>query len=305
MTRPTVYGFVAAFIVLAGLARYEMQVASRQNQALVALRQRAAQLAAESASLRRERDATAQDLAAAEQQLAAVSKPRPDDPTFPPERRNEMKAWLSRVKNLHQLFDARPDQRIPEMQFLTDQDWLRVAKNARFDTEDDARRALAAMRDAAISHFTPQLSAALRKLIKSPGIDGLLNIYVLAPLLERPGDAPLLERYELVKGLPDGLRLGGEVTWTVQTKAPVDAGYDSRVYVSASDSGSFGFSSAGAPAAWIPNFGERLTRATKDYTAARNGSTPVGLADILPFFNPPLDPAVAQNLLKTERERKR
>jgi len=298
-----VSALAAVFLAFLGFAGYETRVVIQQQGQVEALCKRAAQLAAELATLRRERDVDAKDLAEAERQFAALPPLRAGDPTISPERRTEMKAWLARMKRLRQLFDERPDQRIPEMQFLTDQDWLRVAKNNELDSDDGRRKALAAARDAAISHFTSQLSAALRKFAKTAGVDTPATIFALGPFFDNPVDAALFERYELRKAAPSGLR--GNIEWSAQNKSPIDLDYDSQFSVRVSDSGNSGMGTMYAPLAWIPDFRERLARASKDFAAAGKIPSSGGLADVLPFFNPPLDPATVEKILKAERDRQK
>jgi hypothetical protein len=205
------------------------------------------------------------------------------------------------VKQLRRLFDERSDQRIPELQFLTDQDWLRVAKNVNFDSEESTRRALAAARDTAVNHFTQRLSEGLRKFAKAPNLDGSASILALMGFLTPPIDVAILDRYELSK--ISSTRLGGKVEWIVQNKAPIDVDYDSRVRISASEVGSYASSSTPGVLGWIPDFQERMMSAAKDYTAERK-APPADLTDILPYFRPPLDPITAEKALKAMRDRK-
>lgn len=296
--RPILMLSVVALALL-GIAGYETTQMLRQREQLAELRQQAAQLTAETAALRRAREAEAKSLAEAERQLAALPTTREGDPTLTPERRTEIKAWLGRVKQLRRLFDGRPEQRIPEMKLLTEQDWLQVTKNSELDSEEGRRKAFAAARDAAISQFTPQLKVALLAFAKTATGEAVPPIFALGPFFEKPVDASMLERYELRKAAPAGLR--GSVEWSAQNKAPIDPDYDSKFGVSASDSGSSGGSGTWAPIAWIPDFGERLSRAAKEMAAAGKRPSSGGLGEVLPFFNPPLDPAVAEKILKAER----
>lgn len=303
MTRARVYFLGTTFLALAGIAGYEARIAGRQERELATLRRRTAQLTADAVWLRRQRDATASDLAEAERQLAELPPLRPADPSVSAQRRNEMKTWLGRVKQLRRLFEERPNQRIPELQFLTDQDWLRIAKNVNFDSEDGTRRALAAARNTAISNFTQRLSDGLRKLAKSPNADSSATIRDLMPFLAQPVEATLLDRYELSK--TSSTRLGGRTEWIVQNKAPIDEDYDGRVKINASESGSFGSSSMPGVLGWIPDFQERMMQAVKDYSAAKNGSAPPEIADVIPYFKPPLDPATAGKAIRAMLEKQK
>ena len=299
MTRRSLLVLSLAASALVGVVGYETRLAQRQDEPLRTLRRQVAELTRETSALQRERDTLARDLAEAERQLAALPPLRPAAPGVSPERHAEMKAWLARVKHLHRLFDERPAQRIPEMQFLTEEDWLRVAKDIQFDSDEETRRALAALRTAATERFKPRLMSALRSFAKTPP-ENPTTILALQPFADPPIDPGLLARYELSRTTETPPR------WKVQTKAPVDADYDTRdtveVYVDGRVSSS---SSMAAPTAWIPDFQQQTMRAYQAYAKANKGTSAQGLAEVLPYFNPPLDPALAEKLLKADRARPR
>jgi hypothetical protein len=293
----------AAAVTLLAYLGYQFRVALQQEEQLAALRRRAAQLSAESAALRREREMLTRDLVDAERQFAALPPAHAATPPESPERQAEMNTWLARVKQMRRLFDEHPEQRIPEMQFLTDQDWLRAAKRIDLNAEDGARKAFAAIRDIAATRFTPQLSSALRKFRdSSPGATPP-SIAALTSFFEAPPDRAMLDRYELQQVTES---YDPAPRWRVQTKAPIDADYDGRHYVDAYvDGRGHGGGSLGAPWAWVPKFREQSELAYKSYAAANKGTSAAGLADVLPYFNPPLAPALAEKLIKAEREQKR
>jgi len=297
MIRRSVFTLTLAASALVGVVAYETHLAHQQDEPLRALRRQAAHRARETSALQRERDTLARDLAEAERQLAALPPLRPAAPGVSPERQSEMKAWLARVKRLHVLFDERADQRIPEMQFLTEEDWLRVAKDIQFDSDEATRRALAALRAAAVEKFKPQLTSALRSFAKTPP-ENVTTILALQPFADPPIDPALLVRYELFQTTQTPPR------WKVQTKAPIDADHDTRhvidVYV---DGRGYGGSAATGPTAWIPDFQQKATQARQAFTKAHNGTLPQSLTEVLPYFNPPLDPALADKLRQAERDR--
>jgi hypothetical protein len=299
MKRTQLWILLTVALGLAGIVGYEARLSARQRDQLTALRQTAAQLASEATRLRQSRDATARELEAAERQLAALPAVARTSPDLTPARRAEMTAWLGRVKELRRLFEANPSQQIPEMRFLTDQDWLRAAKNARLDSDDERRRALAAVRSAAVGNFMPQLSAALRKFVKaSPGDAPTMG--ALAAFLDSPADTSLVDRYAVDK------TGGAAPQWRVQQKLAIDPDYDGRHYVSAyADGRGYGSGTTGAPAAWIDNFRAQSDAAYKAYLQLNKGLVPKGLADVLPYFDPPLEPALAEKLLKAERAQAR
>ena len=57
-------------------------------------------------------------------------------------------SWLARADQLRQAFQRSPDKSIPEVQLLTQQDWLDAAKD-KLETDEDYRKAMGRVRNAA------------------------------------------------------------------------------------------------------------------------------------------------------------
>ncbi len=297
MTRPHFILFGAAFAALVGTGLYEARLISAQREQGQTLLRRTADLESQIADLGRQRATTARDLQLAEQQLTQLpaSAATAADRT----RDAEVKAWLARVKQLRQLSAAHPDRQIPEMGLLTDDDWLQVARQASFDTDDQRRQAFASLRTAAKRKFVAQLSAALPKFTKA--FDGKLpaTSLELAPYLEPPADAAMLQRYGMTQTGP--ATAADRSAWVMRELAPVDEDYDTRHTVNSGG----GSGSSSAPAAWIEDFQQRMSRAFKAYADAHQGAQPSGIAQAVPFIAPPFPPATLEKLLKAERERPR
>lgn len=220
----------------------------QREAALAELRNRCGQLAAERDRGQRDRAAAEQELAAAARQLAALQQIRASDQATAAAADGERKAWLARVRQLQRDFAARPDQRIPEMQWLTDADWLRVARLAELATEEGKRRARAAIRDAACAHFIQRLQPALRRWAMEASAGGVVPMEALNSYFEQPIDATVFGRYVLEKDPKAAPRSGRE--WVVRCRAPIDADYDQRFEAHVSSNGSSGWGSLTAPRAW-------------------------------------------------------
>ena len=104
---------------------------------------------------------------------------------------------LARQKEsqLRRLVDARPDQRVPEMDLLSDRTWLDIARDADLNTEEGVGRAFAELRRIAKNTLAPEFSDALLKYLND--YEGQLpaRIAELKPLkqafhqlIEEPGD---------------------------------------------------------------------------------------------------------------------
>jgi len=137
----------------------------------------------------------------------------------------------ARAAELNQHLEQMPDKKIPELQLLGVDDWLKAAQDAKFDTDADVRKALSKLRSLAkgrlrmdqalgyfaranngqlpngISQLKPYLKSALKDLDDAT-IDSILERYTLLHT-GKLSDLPPKE-------------------WLVVEKAPVDKDYDSR-----------------------------------------------------------------------------
>ena len=280
-------------LALAGAASYEAMLAAQQRRELDAA---ARELDAARAALRAQRERTAaldRDLAAAEKQLAELPAPRADD--LGAAQRAELRAWLARVQELKQRFEKNPAQRVPEMALLTEADWLRCARRASFETSDDARAALAAVRAAGKQKFARLLFTAVRKFIDQGNGQPPANVQALIPFLDQPLDPAIFARYEITtSALPNK-----NDKWGIIERTAIDPEFDSRTTFSIGR-GTAVYSSFGLDA-WTPGLREQLIGAFRAYQKANGGQPPKDTAATLPYMNPPLDPALAARLLQLQR----
>src|SRR5262249_25252598 len=112
------------------------------------------------------------------QELGQPKATNASDPT-----ESEAKSWLDRVGKLKQALARLPDQEIPELRYLTEQDWLNAVKNSRqMTTDDDLSQALSTLRISAKHEVALRLRQALRA-------------YSLANNGQSPTDVSLLKPY--------------------------------------------------------------------------------------------------------------
>jgi RNA polymerase sigma factor (sigma-70 family) len=133
--------------------------------------------------------------------------------------------WKANEARLRQLFEDRPDQRIPEMQLVDNEAWLNHAKSVDFDSESGVRKALAEVRRYGRNRFVNTLSEALAKYVATN--DGRLpnNVSDLKSYFEKPVADEMLEQYFMAyKGTLKDVPPGG---WVVTNKV-VDPEYDTR-----------------------------------------------------------------------------
>jgi hypothetical protein len=247
---------------------------------------------------RHERDETTTELELAQRQLADLQANASAIAAVSGTTRElEIKSWLARLKQLKQAFVEYPQKSIPELQLLSDRDWLRLARTARFDSDEHARKTLAAVRAEAKREFTRRMAAALSKFTKAANGQLPATTLELAPHFDPPAELSMLQRYEMTQTGKAGEGKSG-VSQAIREKGPMDADYDERMSVQANG----GWGTDIAPRAWMDDFKERHIRANKDYAQANYGAMARGLESLAPYFNPPLDTVTLEKLLKAERE---
>jgi RNA polymerase sigma factor (sigma-70 family) len=182
-----------------------------------------------------------------------------NDPTDEAAKGNAAKA-----KQLKQWLEQNPGNKVPELQYLTAQEWLRGANyTAELKTEDDFERALSQLRRDAKRTFTYSIGEAMANFVA--GNNGRLpgDISQLVSYFNPPIDGTILQRYQLLQtgnlsDVPKNEPLIAE-------KAPVDDKYDSLFKISAT-----GFSYQGTGTAWVTgsgkgNFGTNITAKIKPF----------------------------------------
>ena len=131
------------------------------------------------------------------------------------------------LDQLRQLIDQMPERKIPEMRFLTDEDWLFVAQSAGavgLDTDDQVRDALSRLRTAAKWHFVSMMWQALEGYTKASGGQLPAALSQLQAYFPSPVDDSILQRYQILQtgNVSD---LAPDQPWAAE-KAPVDEGHD-------------------------------------------------------------------------------
>jgi RNA polymerase sigma factor (sigma-70 family) len=140
------------------------------------------------------------------------------------------KSWAAQVSQLRQRLEQTPDKKIPELQFVTDQDWFdAVGQTNRLQTDADFRKALERLRRTAKNKFVPMMQLALSTYTAAN--DGQLptDLAQLKPYFESPIDDAILQRYALthtgrLSDLPPTEPL-------VVEKTPVDEEHDTMYLI--------------------------------------------------------------------------
>lgn len=299
----------ATLVVVAGTGVYQAHRVSDLQRLLQTLQEERASLHERLQRSERERDGIATDLAAARIQIAKsgaipadllklraeVTRLRGDSQALAQrtatEPNNPMGAtaqsWLSRVDQLKKRAERMPDKRIPELELLTEKEWLDAVKEAKqLKTDADFRQALHKARNSAKNLFGDLARSALTKYAQANG--GLLpaDWWQLQPYFQNPVDESILQRYALLQTgrlndvPPDGFVFA-------EKAAPVDDEYDSF----------YEFRMNGTRSSSINPTSNAIEDAAIRFAEAHNGLLPSNPSELAPYFKQSIDPFVVQKIL--------
>jgi RNA polymerase sigma factor (sigma-70 family) len=215
-----------------------------------------------------------------------------DDPTA-----LAAKEWLARVSRLKERLQQTPKAKIPEFQYLTDQDWLNVAKDE-LNTDEDYRRALSRLRYAAEGTFvTTELRPALMQYANANNGQFPTDLSQLQPYFNPPVDGAMLQRWEIA---PESTVRSVNMGETMITEiAAVDSDNDSRYVIGINSYGVAG------PQAWDPSNSPQvvlnvLKPVMQAYMDANNGQQPTDPSQLTPYVTTPEQQTALQKIAKTQ-----
>jgi RNA polymerase sigma factor (sigma-70 family) len=282
-----------------GTGIFEARQASQLREQNQILQQQQAPLAEQLAQLQRERDD-------ATNQLAALQAENDQSQSNPNENellklrgevtqlQNEAndstekaaKALMDKVNKLKQRLEETPNAKIPELQFLTEQDWLNAA-NGKLDTDVDYRRALASLRSIGENEFASMLKTALSQYMQANNGQFPTDLSQLQPYFASPVDDAILQRWEITPASTVPNVGVGDMIITEMT--PVDDIFDSRTVVGSRGSGSVDFLTTETENIIAPVY--------KAFLAANNGQEPADVSQILPYATTPEQQAAVQKMM--------
>src|SRR3954470_3206391 len=115
-----------SIVILSGIAVIltDAHLLARKRNELTSIKRQIELSQADFEAARFENEKRERELASAEQELSALqAEIAAQNGSRNPEREAQIKAWLGRSKRIKQLFIQRPDQKIPELQLLSGEDW--------------------------------------------------------------------------------------------------------------------------------------------------------------------------------------
>ena len=109
------------------------------------------------------------------------------------------KSLVIKVNQLKQWLEQHPDEKIPELQFVTYRDWFNAAlSSAQLNSDDDYRWELHNLFAAAEDQFGEMAYNALRKYVEANKGQFPADLSQLQPYFESPVDEAILQRYAIV-----------------------------------------------------------------------------------------------------------
>lgn len=109
-----------------------------------------------------------------------------------------LKSWGDRVKLIKQRFERWPGKKTPELELLTDRDWLNEMASRELETEEDYREAMSVLRLTAKGKFSEIINKALEQYAQSNNDQSPSDLSQLTPYLQPPLDS-FLQDYEIAK----------------------------------------------------------------------------------------------------------
>jgi len=152
-------------------------------------------------------------------------------------------ALTEKAAELNRQLERMPEKKIPELHFLTADDWLTAARLAKLDTETDVRKALSKLRSLAKDKMP--MGWALSGFIRAHNGQLPTDLSQLKPYFKTPADDGSTSHWQGVDPDRDDAILDAVLSrytllhtgniseldpkaWLVVEKAPVDKDYDSR-----------------------------------------------------------------------------
>ena len=272
---------------------YERHRAAQMESELQELREQQTSWTSQIEPLRRERDEMSKRMTvlvdenvALKDEMATLSRPHEEvaqsNAAQADALQSAAKSWLERVTQLKQRMDQTPGAKIPELQFLSEEDWLNAAKS-KLETEEDYRRAMASLRFAGEDRFASIARPALREYSRAN--DGAFPTALsdLQPYFKQTVDNAILQRYEVVpSGEVRNLIMGGQ--WIITQKSLVDDEYDTTLGI-----GPNGYGTAGPDPVFL---------IVKAFATANGGQPPTDYTQLLPYATTPAQQRALQRVIQ-------
>lgn len=193
-------------------------------------------------------------------------------------------AWKNRVIQLKQYLDRFPAAKIPELQFVTEEEWLLTTRD-KLNTERDYRQASSSLRGFGEYKVVNMLQKALRGYMKANHEQFPTDLSQLQPYFDSPVDEAILQRWQIAPAaLVQNYGLGGDMVIT--QKAAVDEVFDMRQAAGSSRTTSMAF-------LYLEN-GAVLNPVRQAFREAHNGRPADKDSQLFPYVSTPEQRAALQ-----------
>jgi hypothetical protein len=146
---------------------------------------------------------------------------------------DEMEMRRGRVAQLKQWLEDTPSEKIPELQFLSDFNWIDAVENLSV-TDDEYRQTMSHLRSQGELAFSKVAFQALQQYAQANHGQFPAALSQLKPYFVSPMDDAVLERYEIVPAKNLNIENGADSgeDWVITQKAPVNRELDHRSAIS-------------------------------------------------------------------------
>jgi len=220
----------ATVAVLAGVGIYEASQASQLRGQVQTLREQQAEQTQALQTERREATERLSTLAAELERAKGssellklrgeIARLRNQGPNANDPMDSAARDLLAKVDLLKQRIEAFPEGRIPEIQYLTETDWLNLAVQLEPKANSSARSLLIQVRITAKERFAAILAQGLRSYARSNTSRLPDHLVELKPYFEAPVEDRVLERYQLLRS--GNLDAGSPGEMVVSEKGIID-----------------------------------------------------------------------------------
>ena len=316
----------AILAVAVGTGIYQARQASNARDLVNTLQQQQATLNEQIQQLSRERDEAARRLAAVPNDgglnrafaellklrgevagLRASALPNGGDPI-----QTAAQAWLARANQLKQYLEQHPEGKIPELQFVTEDDWLRATMSA-FGTNNSGvtdlayRQALVSVRNMGKSKFSAMARGALKSYALTHDGQFPADLSELKVHFAEPIDDAILQRYAIVPTATfKNTHVKGD--WLMAEITSPDEDLDYRYLTGANDNDTVRFKQpfskeekAQMEAQMLPLV-EQLMSVAKAYAAAHEGRPPPDAKEMIPYATSPEQQSALQKLIEIKNQ---
>jgi hypothetical protein len=196
------------------------------------------------------------------------------------------KTWAMRATRVRQRMDQLPEQKVPELQLLTEKEWFDAVKGLNgLETDEDFRKAFSNARNIARGEFGHLMQKAMRDYVDANNGELPQSLTQLKQYIDQPVDDSMFARYKLLQtgklsDVPEKEFLIGDASPLVDEDN--DASYLFSMNGTRSHSGN--------PA------DDLVKDAVTRFAAEHGDNLPTDPSQLTPYLQQPIDPAKMQSL---------